>query len=379
MIYSMDDCFFSEAVKKMAFSQATAYFGKDHGDAVDFSLGEPKDRPPDSVVDAYIKSLREGGNRYAPVQGLLELRGKISEKLKKQNGVDATPDEILITNGATEGIAFSVMSLVNKGDEVVVVEPSYPIIAPMVNFCGGKAVSLFLNYENSFLPDLEKLKDLVNKKTKMLVINTPHNPTGAVFDERCLKAMSEIFGGVILVDEVYENFTYGVKHSSLASIADIPENVITVNSFSKTYCMCGYRTGYLHAGKELIRHMLKLKLCMSTCTSNPAQHAAVAALEDVNFPGMIRKRFEERRGILVSGLNALGLPFVEPKGAFYVFPNITEFGNDIDAFELFLKAGVLTMPGSIFHEKCKKNVRFSFVVDKKEILEGIERLEGVLA
>jgi aspartate/methionine/tyrosine aminotransferase len=162
-------------------------------------------------------------------------------------------------------------------------------------------------------------------------------------------------------------------------LTDIPENVITVNSFSKTYCMCGYRTGYLHAGKELIRHMLKLKLCMSTCTSNPAQHAAMAALQDYKFPAMIRKRFEERRGILVSGLNALGLPFVEPKGAFYVFPNITEFGNDIDAFELFLKAGVLTMPGSVFHESCTGHLRFSYVCDKKEISKGIERLEGVLA
>jgi aspartate/methionine/tyrosine aminotransferase len=249
----------------------------------------------------------------------------------------------------------------------------------MVSFCAGKPVSLFLEKEDGFRPDLEKVKELANRRTKMLVLNTPHNPTGAVFDRKCLKAISEIFGGVILVDEVYENFTYGGQHHSLASLADLPENVITVNSFSKTYCMCGYRVGYLHASVDLIKQMMKLKLCVSTCTSSPAQHAAIAALEDNDFPGTIRKKFEERRNLLVKGLKALGLPLVEPKGAFYVFPDIKEFGSDEQAFDLFLKAGVLTMPGSVFHERFKENTRFSFVADMHEIREGIRRLEGILA
>jgi len=374
----MNGSAFSEGVKKIRFSKATGYFGKHHGDVVDFSLGEPKDRPPASAIDAYLKSLKEDGNRYAPVQGLTELREKLAEKLKEQNKIEATPEEIFITNGATEGIAFSIMSLVNRGDEVVITEPSYPIIAPMVSFCGGKPVSLLLKEQNGFSPDLEKLKELVNKRTKMLVINTPHNPTGTVFDKKSLKAMSEIYQGTILVDEVYENFTYEANHHSLASLANLPENVITVNSFSKTYSMCGFRVGYLHADRDVINQMVKLKLCISTCTSNPGQKAAAAALEDRKFPQTIKSKFEGRRNLMVRGLRMLGFPFVEPGGAFYVFPNITEIGDDEDAFRFFLKAGVLTMPGNVFHKRCKKHVRFSFVADIDEINKGLERLERIL-
>lgn len=370
---------FSKSVERIKFSKATGYFGKVHKDIVDFSLGEPKDRPPDSVIDAFVESLKCESNRYAPVQGLLELREGVAEKLKTQNRFGASPEEIFITNGATEGIAFSILSLIDGLDEVIITEPSYPITAPMVSFCGGKPVGLFLTSENSFIPDLEKLKELTNSKTKMLVLNTPHNPTGAVFDKKCLKAISEIFGGVILIDEVYENFTYRAKHHSLASLTGVPENVITVNSCSKTYCMCGYRVGYLHARKDIIRQMLKLKLCVSTCTSNPAQKAAIAALEDGNFPLAIRRKFEKRRNLMVRGLKALGFPMVEPKGAFYVFPDTTEFGTDEEAFKLFLKAGVMTMPGTVFHERFNGNIRFSFVADINEIKDGIDRLVGILA
>ncbi len=259
---------------------------------------------------------------------------------------------------------------------MIIVEPSYPIASSLVNFAGGKPVSLLLKAEDDFLPDLEKLKELVNEKTKMLVINTPHNPTGAVFGKSCLRAISEIFGGMILSDEVYENFTYKEAHHSMASVASRPENIITVNSFSKTYAMCGYRTGYLHARKELVDQMLKLKLCISTCTANPCQRAALAALNDTEFPVMVKKRFEERKNLMVNGLKSLGLQFIEPKGAFYVFPNVAELGGDEKAYEFFLSAGVLTMPGRVFHEDCKNHVRFSFVADKCDIAEGIGRLDA---
>ncbi len=370
--------FFSKSVKSMEFPNAAKYFGKKQKDIADFSLGEPKDRPPASAIEAYMQAVSDGSNTYAPVQGLPELREKLAEKLLDENKIPATPEEILITGGASEGIAYSIMSLANQGDEVIIVEPSYPIVAPMVRFCGAKPVSLFLSEENAFQPDLEKLKELITPKTKMLAINTPHNPTGALFGKKDLRAISEIFPGKILVDEVYEKFTYGENHHSLASFCDVPENIITVNSFSKTYCMCGYRVGYLHATEETIKHMLKLKLFISTCTSNPAQKAAIAALEDTKFPEMIAEKFHERKNAMVSGLKSLGLPFAEPKGAFYVFPDVSAIGSDEDAFALFQNAGVLTMPGRVFHESCKKNVRFSFVADAEEIRKGIERMKNAL-
>ena len=163
----------------------------------------------------------------------------------------------------------------------------------------------------------------------------------------------------------------------MGAITDNPEKVITVNSFSKTYCMCGYRIGYLHAGKDMIKQMLKLKLCVSTCTSNPAQKAAIAALMDREFPEAIKNRFEERKKLLVSGLEELGMPLVEPGGAFYAFPNTSKFGDDEEAFRLFLKSGVLTMPGNVFHEECKNHVRFSFVAGREEIKKGLERLKSL--
>lgn len=373
----MEKMIFSEAIEKIRLSGAAKYFGRSNSGLIDFSIGEPKDPPPESAVDAYIAALKSKSSRYAPVQGLPELRERIAEKLSEKNKIPANPEEILVTSGASEAIAFSIMSLVGKGDEVIVAEPSYPIMAPMVRFCGGKPVSLMINEGSGFSPDIEQLKGLIRGNTRMIMINTPHNPTGTVFGKPELRAISEIFGGPILVDEVYENFTYGTEHHSLASIAGSPENIITVNSFSKTYCMCGYRVGYLHARKDAISQMLKLKLCISTCTSNPAQKAAIAALEDKKFPAALKARFDERRRLMVGGLKAAGLPFVEPKGAFYAFPDVTCMGGGEKAFELFLGAGVLSMPGSVFHESCANNVRLSFVSGAEEIKKGIERLKGL--
>lgn len=369
---------FSSAILRMPHSGATSYFGRAGKDAVNFSLGEPKDEPPKAAVSAYIDALRGGANRYAPVQGTPELREAIAEKLRHTNDICASPDEILVTGGASEALAFSILSIADPGDEVIIAEPGYPVAASMVKFCGAKPVPLLLRTQDNFQPSLEALKNLVNQKTKMLIINTPHNPTGAVFDKSVLKAISEIFGGVIMVDEVYENFTYGAAHHSIASLAERPERIITVNSFSKTYSMCGYRVGYLHAEKDLVAQMLKLKLCVSTCTSNPSQRAAVAALNDLEFPNAIREKFRERRDMMVRGLKDAGFSFSEPTGAFYVFPDVSELGGGEKAFELFLKAGVLAMPGSVFHEECKNYIRFSFAAGVDHIAEGIERIRTVL-
>jgi len=369
---------FSDSIKRMPFSKATDYFGSARENTVNLSLGEPRDMPPSSVTSAYADSLRCGSNRYAPVQGFPELREQIAKKLTAQNGIRASPEEVLVTGGASEAISFSIFSAVNPGDEVIIIEPSYPITASMVSFCGAKPVSFLLNKENDFCPDLELLKDMITIRTKMIAINTPHNPTGAIFGKETLKAISEIFGGLILSDEVYENFTYGARHCSLASVAERPENIITVNSFSKTYAMCGYRVGYLHANKDMVNQMLKLKLCISTCTNNPSQKAAIAALNDKEFPGEMRKKFEARRALMIGGLKEAGLSFSEPKGAFYVFPDVSELGGDEAAFERFLKAGVLTMPGRVFHDACKNHIRFSFAADAGEITKGIERIKSIL-
>lgn len=367
------------AIRNTPHSEVSQYFGQVPTDAINFSLGEPLFPPPDSVKKAYIKAIREGPNRYAPVQGLAELRVAVSDKLESENGIISKPDEILITSGANEAIAIAILSLVDNGDEVIICEPSFPAFKPLVKYCQGKPRPLFLKEENGFQIDLEELKDTISGKTKLLVLNTPHNPTGSVFDEKTLRSISEICKCHILVDEVYENLIYGKRHRSIASIADKPEKIITVNSFSKTYCMCGYRLGYMHASDELIKSFMKLKLYLSVCTSTPTQMAGLAALKDKNFPKEVKRKFVERRDILLGSLRKLNIPFVEPDGTFFVFPNISEWGNDREVHEMFLKAGILTMPGRIFHPDCNENIRFSFVADPQDIKEGMHRLEGLIA
>ncbi|MBN2331162.1 MAG: pyridoxal phosphate-dependent aminotransferase [Candidatus Aenigmarchaeota archaeon] len=367
------------AIRNTPDSEVSRYFGKVPIDAINFSLGEPIFPPPDSVKKSFAKSIMEGSGRYSSVQGLPDLRKAISDKLERENNVMSDPDDILITNGANEAIAIAILSLVDNGDEVIICEPSFPAFKPLVKYCQGVPKPLFLKEENGFRLDLEELKEAVSDKTKMIVINTPHNPTGSVFDKNTLKSISEICNSHILVDEVYENLVYGVPHCSIASVAGNPERIITVNSFSKTYCMCGYRLGYMHATDDLIKSFMKLKLYLSVCTSMPIQVAGIAALKDKNYPKLIRRELSVRRNILLGGLRGLKIPFVEPDGTFFVFPNISEWGNDMEVHEMFLKAGVLAMPGSIFHPDCSKNIRFSFVADPQDIREGIIRLEGLLA
>ncbi len=354
---------------------ASKYFGNAPKDAINFSIGEPVFSPPESVVAAYGEAVKSGG--YAPIQGYQDLREKISDKLIKENGIDSKAENILITNGATEAIAFSIMSLVGKGDEVVVFEPNYPIVSPMVRYCGGRAVIIPLKEDNGFQIDPDDVRNSVTDKTKLMVINSPHNPTGTVFKKKVLKEISEIYKGCILSDEVYEKIVYEDRHHSIASFSENPERVITVNSFSKTYCMCGFRVGYLHASNELIRHLLKLKLYVTNCCPAPSQKAAIAAMDDKKFPARIRRDFCERRRTLLSGFKKLKIPCVEPKGAFYAFPNISEFGSDEEVHDMLMNAGILTMPGTIFSPSCSEHVRFSYVCRIDQIKEGIRRMENL--
>ncbi|MEE9323768.1 MAG: pyridoxal phosphate-dependent aminotransferase [Candidatus Aenigmarchaeota archaeon] len=364
----------NRAIQNTPECEATKYFGHISENCINFSVGEPLFKPPESVVNAYVKAVREGSNRYAPIQGYPELREKIAGKLEVENKIRAEPEEILVTNGATEAIGLVLLSLVDKGDEVITCEPNYPIFSPIVKYCGGRAKPLPLREEKGFQIDMEELKGMLSEKTKLLILNTPHNPTGMVLNKNVLKAVSEICKTSILVDEVYEKIIYTGKHHSLASLSETPERIITVNSFSKTYCMCGYRIGYLHAKKEFVQKLLKLKLYLSNCVNASIQKATLAAFDEKEFPERIKKEFEKRKIILMKGFKKLGIPCVEPKGTFYAFPNISEWGNDKKVYDMFLKSGVLTMPGSIFSDLHDKHVRFSFVCKPRGIKEGVERI-----
>jgi aspartate aminotransferase len=262
-------------------------------------LGEPRINTSQAVKNAYIKAIQDGNNRYGSVQGLEELRYLVSEKLKKENLIDSRAEEILITSGATEAIGFSILSLLNKGDEVILFEPNYPIFSPLIKYVNSCPKIVQLKEENLFQPDLEELKNAISKKTKLLIINSPHDPTGAVFSKNIIKAITEIFKQTIISDEVYEKIIFQEKHHSVTSLAPNPERVITANSFSKSYSMCGYRVCYLHGPISLIKQLLKLKLYISTRTNVPSHKAAIAALGDLKYPNKLKSELNERKKIVI--------------------------------------------------------------------------------
>jgi aspartate aminotransferase len=365
---------FSSGVRRTPDCEAGRYFGCAPKDAINLSIGEPLFSPPESVVSAYIDAAKSGANRYAPIQGYADLREALAEKLRTENGIPASPGEIIVTNGATEAISLSIMSLVGEGDEVIVFEPNYPIVAPMVLYCGGRPVIIPLKEENGFQIDIEELKSRVSKKTKLAVINSPHNPTGTVLKKDVMKAVSEICNVPIISDEVYEKFVFEGHHHSLASVAEDPGRVITVNSFSKSYCMCGYRVGYLHGPRELISQMMKLKLYVSNCCPAPSQKAALAALREKGFPENLKNDVGKSREALASGLKRLGISFREPGGAFYAFPNVSRFGGGDGFYNTLLKAGVVAMPGCIFGSSHGEHIRFSFACRAEDVKEGMKRI-----
>ena len=369
----------SEAIENLPESPLSECFGRACGGAADFSLGEPLFPPPRPAREAYLKAVKSGHNTYAPVQGIPELREAISAKLEAVNRMASRPEEILVTNGANEALAIAMLSIVGRGDEVVICEPSFPAFRPLVKYCMGVPRPLLLREEDGFRIDLDELNSITGKKTKLVVINTPHNPTGSVLGRKTLRAIGEICGCCIISDEAYENLVYGKRHLSLASVAADPDKIITINSFSKTYCMCGYRLGYMHSSADLLKSFAKLKLYTSICTNRPLQMAGVAALADKRFPAMVRREFGKRRHLMLSGLRRLGMPFVEPDGAFYVFPNISRWGDDREVCRWLSDVGVLALPGTAFHESYDRNIRLSFVPCIKDIKKGLARMEKALA
>jgi aspartate/methionine/tyrosine aminotransferase len=365
---------FSDAVRGTPECAAGRYFGCAPKDAINLSIGEPLFPPPESVVSAYAEAGGSGAHRYAPIQGYADLREALAEKLKTENGIQASPEEIIITNGATEAIGLSIMSLVGRGDEVVVFEPNYPIVSPMVIYCGGRPVTIPLKEKDGFQIDTETLKEKVSGRTKLVVINSPHNPTGTVLKKETMRALSEICNAPIISDEVYEKFVFEGEHHSLSSVSENPGRVITVNSFSKSYCMCGYRVGYLHGPRELISQMTKLKLYLSNCCPAPSQRAALAALHEKGFPDSIRNEVGKSREALVIGLKRLGISFTEPVGAFYAFPDVSRFGGGDEFYRMLLKAGVIAMPGCIFGKSHSGHIRFSFACRSEDVKECFRRI-----
>lgn len=348
---------------------------------VNFTVGEPDFPTPVNIRLAAIKAIEDNFTRYTPAPGTPELKGAVCRKLRRDNKLEYSPDEIIISCGAKHSLYNAVQALCNPGDKVLIPSPYWLSYSEMVRLAGAEPV--FLEIKEPFKLTAKDMEGKV-KGIKAMIINSPNNPTGAVYEREELEKIARLAvkGDFwIISDEVYENLIYDRKrHYSIASFSEeARQRTITINGVSKSYSMTGWRIGYAAGPKEIIRLMSNLQ---SHSTSNPCSIAQKAAFEALEGPqdsvqGM-RREFENRRDLVVDGLNRMGLKCPKPEGAFYAFPSIPKGGMDSRKFsELLLeKAGVAVVPGKPFGSD--RHVRISYACSRETIREGLERMEKAL-
>ncbi len=357
-------------------------------DVIGFGAGEPDFDTPDFVKEAAIKALHEGKTKYTPAAGIPELREGIAKRLKEKNRIDYSPSEVVVTPGAKMALYEVFAILLNPGDEVIVPAPYWVSYTEQIKLCDGIPVVVEMTEENGFVLTAETVEKAITEKTKALVLNTPSNPTGAVIPKSELEKIAEVClknNIMIISDECYEEFCYDEEHVSIASLSkEIRDITFTINAFSKAYSMTGWRIGWVAAPEEYIK---KINIIQSQTISNPtsfAQYGALAALEDKGkFPAMMKEEFKKRRDFVVSEFESIeGITVPKPKGAFYVFPNISAYikgdiKNDID-FTTFLleEAKVAVVPGSAFGKE--GYIRLSYATSMENLKEGMKRIKEAL-
>lgn len=355
------------------------------GDCIYLQLGEPDFITPKHVREAAKKALDEGHTHYGPDRGLPELRQLIAEKIKRQYGAAyGWQDEILVTAGGQSALHVAVMALANPGDEIVILLPHYPPYVVNARLAGAKAVFVRLRAEDGFVPDPAEIEKAITSRTKLVMILTPNNPTGAVYPRETLRRLLDIairHNVVLIADEVYECLVYdGLQHASLLSFPDAREHVVQVNSFSKTYAMTGLRVGYLAASADKQMQFLKYHHTMNISANVPSQMACVAALSGPqDCVEEMRSAYQARRDLVVKRLNDIpGIHCAVPKGAFFAFADIRELGMASLEFAEYLvqEAGVVLTNGSGFDYE--GFVRVSYAVDPETINKAMDRMKAAV-
>lgn len=348
---------------------------------ISLSVGEPDFQTPWSVRQAAITSLEKGKTKYTANAGIAELRTSISKNIRKNTGVCYDDkSEIIVTVGGSEGIDIAIRTLINPGDEVLIVEPCFVCYAPIVSLCGGTPVTIQTTAETEFRLTPDMLRDKITDKTKLLILPFPNNPTGAVMEKHDLEAIADVIRGtdiLILSDEIYSALTYGSKHCSIIEIEGMKERTIFVNGFSKAYAMTGWRLGYVAGPKPIIKQMLKIHQYGIMSSPTVSQYAAIEALEscDADIEKM-RNEYDIRRRWLVKALNDIGLECFEPKGAFYVFPSIKSTGLSSEEFceRLLYEHNVAVVPGNAFGECGEGYIRISYAYSLKHLMTAVDRM-----
>lgn len=378
----------------LAMSQKSNEMKAQGIDVINMSVGEPDFNTPDHIKDAAKKAIDDNYSRYSPVPGYADLRKAVAAKLKNENGLDYTINEILVSNGAKQSVCNTLMALVNDGDEVIIPTPYWVSYPQMVKLAGGNPVFVNAGFEQNFKMTPEQLEAAITPKTKMLILCSPSNPTGSVYSQEELTSLAEVIkkhdGMYVLADEIYEHINYIGKHASIATVEGMKERSIIVNGVSKAYAMTGWRIGYIAAPEWIVKGCNKLQGQYTSGPCSVSQKAAEAAytLEQGCVEDM-RKAFERRRNLIVElAKNIPGLEVNIPEGAFYIFPKCSSFFgksngektiNNSTDFALYLleEAHVATVGGDAFGDK--ECFRMSYATSDENIKEAMRRIKEILA
>jgi len=365
-------------IRKM-FEKANHY-----EDTINMSLGEPGFITPQNIIESAVSHLRAGKTKYASNAGIKSFRNALSKKLLNENDIETDPDKnIIVTAGATQALMLAMTTLVDPGDEVILPDPAWPDYLGQIQMVNGVPVHAKLDEENEFKMTADVIEPLISRDTKLIILNSPSNPTGSILSEEELKDIADLvkqYDIFIISDEPYEKIIYDEKeHFSIGSLEEIKHQVITINSFSKSYAMTGWRVGYAAANETITSNMIKLHENMIASINEAFQEAAITALEEADEEiESMRKYYENNRKIIVEGLNnTKGFSCLTPLGAFYAFPNIKDFNmSSEEVADLILdKTGVITAPGNAFGYGGEGYLRISYANDTDSVKAAISRLQ----
>jgi aspartate/methionine/tyrosine aminotransferase len=351
-------------------------------DVIHLEIGEPDFDTPRHVSEAAVKALLDDKmTHYPPATGIAPLKEALAADVKRWKGIEATPEQVVVTPGAKPIMFYAMLALINRGDEVIYPNPGFPIYESMARYVGGTAVPAPLRESNDFRMDVAELASLVTDKTRMIVTNSPHNPTGSILTPDDVREIAQIaieHDLVVLADEIYGRLQYEGEPLSIATLPGMTERTITLDGFSKTFAMTGWRLGYGIVPSWLLPSFSRLVINSVSGTNAFAQAGAVAALTGPqDEPDAMREEFIARRSLIVDGLNAIpGVSCVMPHGAFYAFPNMSSFGrssNEI-ADHLLYDAGVCGLSGTAFGSYGEGYLRFSYANSREKITAALERV-----
>src|SRR3954463_2864369 len=355
-----------------------------HGkDIVHLEIGEPDFDTPGNIIQSAVSALNAGWTHYGPSAGLPDLRKAIADEVSRTRGVQVQPEEVVVVPGGKPIIFFSILALIDEGDEVIYPNPGFPIYESMINYVGGRRVPIRLREERDFRLDVDELKKLITDRTRLIIINSPHNPTGGVLNKNDIEQIAQAIGDrniFVLSDEIYSRLIFDGSHHSIMAEPGFKERTILLDGFSKTYAMTGWRMGYGVMRTDLATHISRLMTNSNSCTASFTQVAGIEALGgSQDAVDDMRAKFKNRRDVMVAGLNKInGFSCRLPHGAFYVFPNITNTGWSSKklADALLEDAGVAALSGTAFGDFGEGYLRFSVANSIENIEKALDRMDA---